>query len=278
MVRRILVPIDPSEYTDTATRRACEIAAGNHGAVTGLTILDTEGVGENTALPFHAEYLNYPQPQTLALLKDATEKLDRETAQFEEICRAASVPREETRLSGNPADAILDLSRFYDLLAIGLKTHFHFETEDAPGDTLIRVLDGAPVPILAVPSGDPNPLRHALVAFDGSPAATRALHAFARIWPIHRPEVRLLTCERDKRTGGHLLDQAQKYLQAHGVPTITTELTSDTPIEAAENGQLDWADLVVAGVRSQHPIHHLFIGSFARLLIEQSNRTLLLCQ
>jgi nucleotide-binding universal stress UspA family protein len=248
------------------------------GTVTGLTILDTEGVESHTALPFHAEYRDYPHSRKRALLKDAAAKLDRALIQFEDLCNQAAVTRDQVRSSGNPADAILDLSRFYDLMLIGLKTHFHFETDDDPGDTLTRVLDGSPVPILAVPAGKPEPFRRALVAFDGSPAATRALHAFAGLWPIHRPEVKILTCERDKHTGGHLLDQAQKYLQAHGVSAITTELTQSAPIEAIESSYLDWADLIVAGVRSKHPIQHLFVGSFARFLIENSQRNLLLCQ
>jgi nucleotide-binding universal stress UspA family protein len=277
-VIRLLVPIDLSECTEAAIRRACEIAGSEGGTVTGLTVLDTEGVESHTALPFHAEYRDYPHSRKRVLLKDAAAKLDRALVHFEDICRDAGVAADQARSSGNPADAILDLARFYDLMVIGLETHFHFEIDDDPGDTLTRVLDGSPVPILAVPDGKPEPYCRALVAFDGSPAATRALHAFAGLWPIDRPEVKILTCERDKHTGGHLLDQAQKYLQAHGVPAVTTELTPDSPIEAIESGYLDWADLIVAGVRSQHPIQHLFVGSFARFLIENSQRNLLLCQ
>jgi len=278
MTKRILTPLDLSDHTSAATFRACEIATKVRASVTGLTVVDTEGIMDAIALPFHAEMLDYPHPKAINMLKDARKKLDTAQDKFQETCLEKNIPSDVRRLKGNPADGILDLARFFDLLVMGLQSHFHFETEEEPGDTLAQVLDLAPIPILLTPAFETDPFRRALIAFDGSPSSTRALHAFVNIWPVYQPEVRIVTSVQNKDLGGHLLDEAQRFLQSHGVEDITTELTEDSIQDAMDDRHLEWADLIVAGVRSKPPMKRFFLGSFARYLVEKSHRILFFCQ
>ena len=278
MIKRILVPLDLSEHTEAAMFRACEIAGSINASATGLTVLDTEGILDSIALPFHAELIDYPHKKAVAMAADAREKLETAQDRFEVLCQERNIPCDSRQLKGHPADGVLDLARFHDLIVMGLQSHFHFETEKDPGDTLKEVLDLAPVPILLTPAYETDPFRRALIAFDGSPSATRALHAFAEVWPVWRPEVRVVTSVPDKRLGGHLLDESQKFLQSHGIDHVTTELTEESIQESIEGNHLEWADLIVAGVRSKTPLKRLFLGSFARYLVEKSHRALFLCQ
>ena len=218
------------------------------------------------------------QEKAVAMAKDANEKLATSQEQFQAACREKNLSFDSKQLKGSPAHGILDLARFHDLVVMGLQSHFHFETEDGPGDTLQEVLDFTSVPVLLTPAFETDPFRRALGRFRWQfPGDTRPAF-LRRIVAVWRPEVRVVTSVSDKKLGGHLLDEAQKYLQSCGIESITTELAEEPIEEAIEERHLEWADLIVAGVRSKTPLKRLFLGSFARYLVEQSHRTLLLCQ
>ncbi len=265
MIRKILTPLDLSDHTDAATFRACDIAKKVDALITGLTVVDTDGMWESVALPFHAEMIGYPMPISTNMSENAAEKLDSAREIFESRCTSENVRFELSRLKGNPIDGILDLSRFSDLLIMGLRSHFHFETENGYGEMLAHVLDGISVPVLLTPALEENPIRRALIAFDGSPSSTRALQSFAKtFWPTYSPEVRIVTSTKDKEAGEYLLGKAADYLGSHGVKSISKELTSGSLQGAMEDRGLDWADIVVAGVCSKPPLKRFHEKAFKR--------------
>lgn len=273
---RILVPLDPSDHSKAALQRACAMASRLNGEITGLTVLDSEGIMDSVALPFATDLLDFPRPNAVLKFHDAAEKLEEVGRQFTEKCVEQKVKGHLRNLKGSPAHGILDLIRFHDLAVMGLQSHFHFETETAPGDTLKQVLSQTGVPVLLTTAFDTDPLRRALLAYDGSPASTRALHAFARFQQGYSPEVRIITQCGDSKTGGHLLDEAQKFLQFHGITDITSELVHGSLIDALEQDHLEWADWIVAGTRSKTLIKRIWVGSFAEYLLEKAHRVLLL--
>lgn len=276
MIRRILVPLDPSDNTAAATNRGLEIASSLQAILTGLTVVDTEGIKDAAALPFHLEMLDYPPPAAIKMVEDATAKLDAACDAFLQACRQRNVGSELRRLGGTPADGIVDLARFHDLVVMGLEANFQFVTEENSGDTREQVLELSSAPVLLVPPFETDPIRRALITYDGSPPATRALHAFAEVYPVYEPEVRIVVAHKNKQIGGHLLDEAQKYLQVHQVEKITTELfAGDSIREAVEDGQLEWAELVVAGIHSKLSFKKVFVGSFTNFLIETGHRSIL---
>lgn len=278
MIKNILTPLDPSDHTEAALFRAVEIAGLTNAGITGLTVVDTEGILNAVALPFHAEFLNFPPPKAVEMLGDAKEKLKSVRQSFEDKCAEKNVRFEMLQLKGNPAAGILDVGRFTDLLVMGLASHFHFETDEGAGDTLAQVLDGISVPVLLTPAFEQDPIRRVIVAYDGSPSATRALHSFARFWAIYSPEVRVVTSASDENIGEHLLDEAVKFLTSYGIQEISKELTKEPLEESFRGSGIDWADLIVAGVHSKNPLKRFFVGSFTRWQITESHRTLFLSQ
>ncbi len=47
MIRRILIPLDPSPYSESALQLACIIAKEYDAEVTGLVILDIPGIEDS---------------------------------------------------------------------------------------------------------------------------------------------------------------------------------------------------------------------------------------
>ncbi len=275
---RYLVPLDTSDHSRAATLRACEIAKRTNATLTGLAVVDSHGIQESVALPFMADYADFPRPNAVIRVHNAISKLDLAGEVFLNTCKEYEVKAEFLRLSGTPANGILDRIRFHDLGVFGMQSHFHFETEPENHDTLRLVLNHSAIPILLCPSFESDPIRRVIIAFDGSEPSTRAMHRFAEFWPIYKPEVRIVTGTGNAKSGGHLLDQAQKFLQRKGVETITTSLEQEALTDSFEKKHLEWSDLIVAGIRSRTSLKRFFIGSFANYLIEESHRSLLLSQ
>lgn len=74
-MKSILVPLDPSEFTQAATLRACEIATYFKARVKGLTIVDIEGIEDEIRLPFRIELMDYPRKHEVELVRASREKL-----------------------------------------------------------------------------------------------------------------------------------------------------------------------------------------------------------
>jgi len=58
MFKRILLPLDGSVYSESATRRACEVALAHGAEATGLVILNTPELIDEQKLPFNAQLLD----------------------------------------------------------------------------------------------------------------------------------------------------------------------------------------------------------------------------
>lgn len=275
MIRKILVPLDISPYTIAAVSRSCGLANSADAEVTGMVVLDTEGIEKSFQLPFRADLRDYPGDAAVEIEVEAAEKLKEVVEVFEKMVKEAGVRSRLSKCEGSPYQQILGASCFHDLVVMGSQSYYHFETEEGPGDTLDKVLKNAVVPTMVVPARDPDVLNSALVLFDGSPPSSRALHVFARLWKYDRPQVRLLAADMDQSFGENLLKEAKSFLQAHGVAEIETVVESGGVIRSVEEGHLEWSDIIVMGIHSKNVVKDLLIGSVARHLIEHAHRTLL---
>jgi len=275
MIKRILVPLDISPYTPSAVARACELAKLADAEITGIVILDTEGIEKNAHLPFRSDLRDYPGDAVVESEVEAAEKLKEVVVAFEKTVEEYGVRSRLSKCDGSPYQQILAASCFHDMVIMGAQSFYHFETEEGPGDTLDKVLESAVVPILVVPAREPDALNSALILFDGSPPSSRALHAFAEFWQYDRPKVRLLAGDMDEPFGENLLQGAERFLFAHGVEDIESVVESGSVIRSVEDKHLEWSDIIVMGIHSRHTVKDLVVGSVARHLIEHGHRTLL---
>ena len=121
--------------------------------------------------------------------------------------------------TGDPVDVFMEEGKTADLIIMGLRTFFQFETTQQPDDELIRRLLKDPVcPIMGVPK-KVQPHRTIIIAFNGSSASARAMRLYAHISP-NIPDtysVKVLTVTDSVEEGEYLLNRAEKYLNAYGI-------------------------------------------------------------
>lgn len=274
-LKKILVPLDPSPYTEGAIGAACQVAKRHDAEIAGVAVLDSPEI-RSSLVPAVGPYYPLMIDAVQTKVNHADQVLKDCLDRFSRICQDAGVRHVETEYEGIPAQKLLESSICYDLVVTGLKTSFHFETRGDHGDSLDKLLERTATPVLAVPpNGMPEPKR-AAIAFDGSMGSARALRDFILFAAPYDPEIVVIAADLTPAKADFLLESAAQLLRAHGFGQVDT-IASEEPIEAvfADAPARD-ADLIVAGIHSRHRIKDLFVGSFTRHLIEQGSHPLFL--
>jgi hypothetical protein len=190
---------------------------------------------------------------------EAKERIQLLLSKFKEKCEKEGVRHRECNQQGSPSEQIICESIYYDALVIGMRTHFHFETSDKPGDTLDKILDHSITPIYSIPEkfslpNIPEEKIKVVIVFDGSLSAAMALQRFAQHFTTDIMEVVLFTSARNKDVADYYLEKAVRYLNAHSIFEINKEWTTEKIIPAIEKKYLDWADFFVVGAHSKKGI------------------------
>lgn len=274
-LKRILVPLDRSDYAAAATATACLLAKRHGAAVAGVTVLDSPEI-RSSVIPAVGPYYPLMVDAVQAKLKHAEEVLGSILERFAKACEKAGVPHLESEYEGIPAQKLLESSIFHDLVVVGLKTAFHFETRDRDADTLDKLLSRTSTPVLAVPEHGLERIESVLVAFDGSPASSRALRDFMLVAAPFDPEVHVVAAELPDERSAFLLGQARELLEAHGFDKVSTLGSEAAVDEVFDDNLLSKADAIVAGIHSKHLLKDIFVGSFATRLIRDASKALFL--
>lgn len=267
-MRKILLPIDPSSYAKTAFQYASIIAKQKNATLEGTAIIDVLDVIEQAAT-----YLPLPQgidgrhEQEDKLLEDVRKKVRDELKFFEQACQQNHIKCTLKTFEGRPDFIIEKESQFSDLIVIGMRNFFHFETEKNPETSLQKILRHVITPILAVPEKY-RPVNKVLMAYDGSMPSMRAIQRFAFMMRESAYEAILLTKSDNEQEAHENFNQLENYLASHGEVTVTRKWTSQSLIKTFENEFLNQVDMVVCGMHSQNFLKSFFVGSFTKYLID----------
>ena len=276
-IQRILVPLDPSDYAQAATLRACEIAKAHFAQIEGLVVLDTPEIQSHIAA---LDIYNWPAAtETMAaMVAHAQEDIEDVCKRFADACEAQHASHQEVKMEGLPPRLILEASALFDLTVVGLRTFFQFDGRDGPGDSLAKILDRTVTPVLAVPKGETAPIERVAIAYDGSLGAARALRDFVQFAQPFDFQITLFSADGDLKRAQAVNDLAAAYLRSHGHTDFETKTTEKPPFEAVESefGLLESADLFVAGIHSRKFFKDAFVGSFANRLIEHGGKAVFL--
>jgi nucleotide-binding universal stress UspA family protein len=280
MIKRILIPLDPSPFTETAMEIACTVAKQKGAELTGLVILDIPGIKKSIG-PIPMGGLYYAEKLEEHKEKEAHERIHSLLSKFKEKCQKEGVAHSEAELQGSPSERIIRESIFYDLVIIGLRTYFHFETSDKPGDSLEKMMDHSITPIYGVPekfSILSTEKIKVLISLNESLPAARALKRFVKLADPDIMEFKLLMSHPEKETASYYMDQAEKYLNAYSIYNVEKVWTSQNIIQAMEEQYIDWATIIVLGAHSKKGLFDFMLGSLTKHLIKEAKKPLLIGQ
>ena len=268
-LRSMLVGLDGSPHSVSAVRLGIAWAKQADALLVGLAIVDQPTIAAQE--PVLLGGVPYADPVFYReRMADAHRQATGFLGQFSLQCAEAGVASKVLEDVGLPADEIALEAQRYDLVLIGQKTQFHFETQERRDETLARVLRTSPRPVVVVPDvlGEGQPI---VVAYDGSAPAARALFAFessglGRNCPVH-----VVSVHAEHKIAARNAERAVDFLALHEVRAVAHAVASDAApagIILDTVGKLR-AGLVVMGPYGRPALLEFFLGSTTQAILRE---------
>lgn len=270
MIKKILVPQDGSAYGRSALDWSLWLSKKLGAGLVGLHVVDIVALEGpflhdiSGSLGFEP-FLNFSTRMREVLEEKGTAILKA----FEETCEKAGVDKEIQMSVGVVAGEICEKAKVADLVVMGrrgLNAKFEYELQ---GSTTEAVLRKSPKPVLVVPETFTEP-RNPLLAYDGSPNASRAMHSAAELSKTLGLPLTVLTVSASEGETA-LLKDAEDYLKPYGINARFVALTGDPPTSIERYYRENNHDLLFMGASHHSRIFEMVLGSTTEFVMRSVN-------
>jgi len=276
MLRSILIGLDGSAYSNAAIDLGIRWARRFDAMLVGLGVVDKPTICALEPVPIGASY--YKRSRDESLLADARCRVGEFLGQFGRRCSAEGVKWNVIEDTGDPLVQVVRASKLCDLIMLGQKTYFHFETQDYPDEASQTVLRRSSRPVVMVP-GNLKDGTGTVVAYDGSPEADRALQAFQALGLAGNDEVHVVSIHAVRAVAERVAEQAANFLKLHDLKAVTCPHTSTAYADSiilAEAQRLR-PELIVMGACGHSRLREFIFGSITMNVLKASPVPLFLC-
>jgi nucleotide-binding universal stress UspA family protein len=271
MFKDILVAVDGSAHARAATEYAGYLAAEFGSRVELIHVVDWRLMvghfithfdevfrserGEN----FTERVKHYYQRYGERVIEQARERL----TEFGVHDVAATIE------TGKVAKHIIERANLSDLLIIGQRGEATEDDTGFLGSVTTRVVRAIKTTAL-VAQPPMREFHRALLAYDGSRAAHRAMEALARLAVAFRLELDVVHLIEPRKDPG-CLKQAGEYLSRHPVSFITHYLEGDSHEVILEHARQKECDLLAMGAFADRDVDVLALGTTTEAMLGQSH-------
>ncbi len=273
MIRRILVGVGGTRYTEVAIRRAVELARLHGARLTAVTVVDVQRLAHVGMVPIGGggEAMQTRDRR----LQISRQRIEHSIGEFESACKAAAIEHTVCHETGDPFQLLGSLSRYHDLMIFGLRSIFDCGFGTDPPDVLAHLIEQGVRPMIAV-AEQFRPIRRVLLTYSGSAESAKTIKRFVqlRLWP--ELTLRIITCDPSPEKAKRRLEDADGYCRAHG---LRPELhhSSDSPKQQILAQAAEWdADLIVLGNSARNYLMRKIFGQTAYHVIQHADRPLFL--
>ena len=273
MIKKILVTLDSSPFTETAVRHTIEIGKSHNAEVTGITVVHTKKLENVGPVPIGAGHsaINLRQFR----LKETITHIDEIIKKFESVLSGSGLIYRVIREKGDPLRLMVSYATHQDLIITGARSIFNYDVVEEGQDLLCRMLSVGIGPFFAV-GGEFNPIRRVLVAYDGSMNSRRALNKFIqlKIWPD--VSIRIIHFGGEDEKSKKLLLDATQECSAQGFNAESLSLEGPAKTQLLKHAEEWRADLIVIGNRPRSLLSRQVFGDATKYAIEHSEKSLFL--
>ena len=280
MIKSILVALDGSEHSQTASRYALWLAERLQATVIGMHVVDVvsiEGSGAflhdvSGSLGFEP-YLDFSSKMRDALTERGRVVLE----QFLNACAERSIRADTQLATGIIANEICEQARTADLVVVGHRGVNERFSTGLLGGTTESVTRKCPKPVLVVPM-DFRPITRLLLAYDGSPRAAAAMHAAAEVATALSLPLAVLHVGKDDGVAHRVLDEARRYLANYRLEPeciARTGYANETILDVMAEGAYD---LLFVGAYGHSRIIEMVLGSTTEYVLRNASSPVFLCR
>ena len=232
----------------------------------GVGVLDALSIQGAEPVPLGAGA--YKKARDEARLVEAHRRVVDFLTDFHARSQAAGIAVAVLEDIGDPAARILREAQRCDVVILARETHFHFETQEQPDETLAQVLRGSPRPVVIVPRELPEG-QGVVLAYGGGREAARTLQTFQLLGLAAGEPIEVVSIHRDGAEAETVAQLAGEYLTAHGAPHRLRVIASAAPPAEVLLEEIRRARprLLVMGAHGHHPLRNLFGTSVTRAVL-----------
>ena len=265
----ILVALDGSPHGTAAATLALDWGRRHGAALVGLGIVDAPTIHGSEAVPLGAGAWKHERDE--ALLADAGRRVDAFMADFALRCRAAGVTAHLLEEVGLPSARIVEEAYRCDVVILGRETRFHFETQDAPDETLDVVLRQSPRPVVSVPR-TLGAGRGVLVACGTGAESARALEAVQALDLAAGEEIHIVAVGPERGAAERRAALAADYAAFHGLEVHVHPVATDARPAGVllEHVERLGPRLVAMGAHGHPTLRDAFFTSVTRAVLRAS--------
>jgi nucleotide-binding universal stress UspA family protein len=270
LIHNMLIGLDGSEFSEQALELGICWAKQTGAGLVGLGVIDEPTICR--AEPVGAWGSYYKRRRDQALLADAHQKVQGFFDRFNLRCQQAGVTHRTLEQVGLPFERILFRAEDLDLTLLGRETHFQFETQSAPDQTLRKVLQHSRRPVVVVPQHLPEPAA-VLVAYDAGPSAVRALHAFQLSGlATDGVPVQVLSVATEADVADRRAQEAALFLRHYGIAATAHSFRGDNAAKTiVAEAERRHAHMIVMGALDHSPLLTFFRGSITRSVMRSAS-------
>lgn len=275
MIKKILVPIDGSEYARVAVKYAVNMAQAYQAQLLLFSVIDIRqiegpfitqmaGTGD-TGLGVH-----------IAALSDWLERRSRSyLATVRPECEAAGMICDTKLVTGVVSNEIIEQAKTCDIVVMG--RHGEHVSFRGPllGSTLENVVRGTLRPVFTTP-GKYAPIRRILVAYDHSRFASGALTVAAELAKGLEVPVVLLTVDRDPNKAKETVNSALGYLEPYKLETSTVIASGEPSEEILRVCRQEDCNLIAMGAYGHSALREFILGSTTARVMHKATCPVLL--
>lgn len=277
MIHQILVGIDGSDYGDTAVQWGMALAKKYAATLHGLHVVDIVQVESPLLYDLAGAIGAAPMLHLTGQMQQNLEARGQHLMlRFQETCEAAHLQGVPHLATGIIPTEILRLAADMDLIILGRGGLHTLLSKALLGSAVETIVRRSVIPTL-VTTQYYYPATHPLIATDGSPSATAALHTAAQFARLFGLPLRVVHCAPDAASAQACLDDARAQLAAYPIP-YEVDLCLGNAHEDLVQYLLDHNhDMLFLGAFGRRRVVEWVLGSTTQYLLRVCPTPLLLC-
>lgn len=260
MIKKILVTLDGSSYSNPAVEYSIWLARGFGAVLAGLHVVDLvalEGpfIHDLSGSLGFEPFLNFSTKMKEALEANGQRLLD----SFQEDCKKAGIECTKELPFGIVSNEICERAHLADLVVVGRHGVNAMFEHGLLGSTTEGVIRKSPRPVFIVPETFSVP-KNPLLCYDASPNSKKAMHSAAEFSRALSLPLTVISVSKGKE-GDNVINEAREYLGPYGVNARFVRIDDEPPSGIERYYLENKCDLVFMGVTHHSRIAQMVLGS-----------------
>lgn len=270
MIKRILVGIDTSEHSRTAQAYAFHLARRLGATLIGVHVVDIVSIEGSFFHDISGSLGLEPYLDFSTKMREILNARGRNVLEdFAQAARREAIAAETVLDMGVVANQLCERAKASDLLMIGHRGVNERFSTGLLGSTTESVARKSPRPLFVSPIRFREVTR-AMLAYDGSDRASRAMRAAADFALTLNVPLTVITVARDLKLGESTLNQARSYLKPYALP-VEFKLVPGHAHEGIIRAVKEFdADVLFIGAYGHSRIIEMVLGSNTEFVLRNA--------